>query len=487
MTHGTPISDEPAERRTKFLLPALVLATTTAAIAGSLGAPLVPEVAATEGVSITDAQWTLTASLLAGAIAMPILGRLGNHRYRRSVLIGAVVAAAVGTLIAALPLGFAGILVGRALQGISLGATPVAIALARNVLPAAKQASALSLLGVSAVAGAGLGYPLAAFFATVWGLPAAYWFGFVASLVTLAAVLVTVPGARDAEPEPRVDWRGAVVLSIGSTALLLTVTQGRQWGWLSPLFLATAAVAVVALAGWGWRSLRIPNPLVDLRLAVRPGVLAPNLIALLAGIGVYMLISLGVVIVQAPVANGGFAQTPFIAGLLMVPYSLASFLGSRVNLLLVRRLPHELLLPIGCGFYTIALVLVGLAHTELWTLLLAMLLAGLGSGSTFAAMPGLVFRHAAALESGSAMSTNQLLRSFGFASGSAATAAILGLFIAAGDVHPDPVAFAVTAFASAGLLAVGLVVSLVLGLREVRAGRATAGDEGPEDPTALEI
>ena len=470
--------------RDRFLLPSLVLATTTTAISGSLGAPLVPEVALTEGVSITDAQWTLTAALLAGAIAVPILGRLGNHRYRRPVLIGAIAAAAIGTLIAALPLGFTGIVVGRVLQGISLGATPVAIALARNVLPAAKQASALSLLSVSVVVGAGLGYPLAAFFATIWGLPAAYWFGFVVSILTLVAVLLTVPGAADAGPEPRVDWPGAVVLSIGSSALLLAVTQGEQWGLAA---LGVLAVAVVALVVWGRRSLRIPNPLVDLRLAVRPGVLAPNLIALLAGIGVYMLMSLAVVIVQAPVANGGFAQTPFIAGLLMVPYSIASFSGSRINLLLVRRVPHELLLPIGCGFYAAALVLAALAHTELWTLVIAMALAGLGSGSTFAAMPGLVFRHAAPLESGSAMSTNQLLRSFGFASGSAATAAILGLFIASGEVHPDPAGFTVTAFAAAALLLVGLVVSLVLGLREVRAGKGSDGDEGPEDPTALEI
>lgn len=470
--------------RERFLLPALVLATTTTAISGSLGAPLVPEVAATEGVSITDAQWTLTASLLAGAIAVPILGRLGNHRYRRPVLIAAITAAAVGTLIAALPLGFTGIIVGRVLQGVSLGATPVAIGLARNVLPAAKQASALSLLSVSVVVGAGLGYPLAAFFATIWGLPAAYWFGFVVSILTLVAVLLTVPGARDAGPEPRVDWAGAVVLSIGSAALLLAVTQGEQWGWAA---LPVLAVAVVALGLWGRRSLRIPNPLVDLRLAVRPGVLAPNLIALLAGIGVYMLLSLVVIVVQAPGANGGLAQTPFVAGLLMVPYSLAAFFGSRVNLLLVRRVPHELLLPIGCGFYAAALVLVAVAHTELWTLVIAMLLAGLGSGSTFAAMPGLVFRHAAPLESGSAMSTNQLLRSFGSASGSAATAAVLGLFIAAGEVHPDPAGFTVTAFVAAGLLVVGLVVSLLLGLREVRAGRSTDGDEGPEDPTALEI
>jgi hypothetical protein len=67
------------------------------------------------------------------------------------------------------------------------------------------------------------------------------------------------------------------------------------------------------------------------------------------------------------------------------------------------------------------------------------------------------------------MSANQLMRSFGFAAGSAAAATILALFIRPGAPHPDPVAFVVVGLVAAGLLVVGFVVSLVLGLRELRA------------------
>lgn len=469
-------------------MPALVAATMTTAIVSSLGAPLVPEVAVTEDIPISAAQWTLTATLLAGAISVPILGRLGGHRHRRAVVLGAIVAAVVGTLIAALPLGFTGILIGRTIQGLAMGVTPVAIGLARNVLPVARQASALSLLSVAVVAGAGLGYPIAAFFATVWGLSAAYWFGFAVSLLTLAIAVYAVPGVTDAGPEPRVDWLGAGILSVGSAALLLAITQGNQWGWLSPAFVGVLALAALALVLWARRSLRIPNPLIDLRLTVRHGVLAPNLVGLIAGVGVYMLLSLITLLVQAPVSHGGFGQTPFVAGLLMVPYSLASFFGSRINILLARRMPIDLLLPIGCAFYAIALSLIAVAHTELWTLVLAMLLAGLGSGSTFAAMPSLVLRHAEPREGGSAMAVNQLLRSFGFSMGSAATGTILSLFVVAPAVDPDAFGYTMVAWAAAGLLVAALIVSFLLALPELRSGRgATGPDEEPEDPSTLEI
>jgi predicted MFS family arabinose efflux permease len=460
--------------RERLLLPTLLLATATSAITSSLGAPLVPQVAAAEGVSLATAQWTLTAPLLSGAIVAPVLGRLGAHRNRRPVLVVAVAVALLGTLIAALPLGFVGIMVGRTLQGFALAAGPVALAIARDVVPEPRRASALSLLSVAIAAGNGLGYPIAAFFVTVGGLSAAYWFGFAVNLATLVLAVAVIPPGGGDEPEPRVDWPGAVMLSIGSSALFLTVTQGQQWGWASPLFIGVTLVAVLALVAWGRRSLRVPNPLIDLRLAVRQGVLAPNLIGLIVGMGTYLLLTLVVVVVQAPEVNGGFGQSVLFAGLLMVPYSIASFAGSRMNLLLERRVPAQMLLPIASAINAVGLAVIAVGHTQLAAIIVAMVLGGLGGGAAFAAMPGLVFRHAERQESGSAMAANQLMRSFGFAAGSAAAATILALFVPPGDTHPDPVAFVVVGLVATVLLAVGFVVSLVLGLREIRATRAAS-------------
>ena len=473
--------------RERMLLPALVLATTTGAVVSSLGAPLVAEVAETEEAMIRAGRPPPRAPLRAGAVGGPIRGRLAAAPRRRAVLLGSIAVAVVGTLIAALPLGFGGILVGRLLQGIALGSTPVAIAVARATLPAERHASALALLSVSVVAGAGLGYPIASLVATVGGLAAAYWFGFAASTVALVVAAVVVPRTAGAGATARVDWPGAVLLSIGSSALLLVITQGETWGWLSPAVLGSLVIAVVALVLFARRSLRVPEPLLDLRFAVRRGVLGANLVALVAGIGVYLLLSLVVLVAQAPLAQGGLAQSVFVAGLLMVPYSAASLAGSRLNLLVARRLAPDLLLPIGCAFYTAALLVVALAHDQVWMLALSMLLAGLGSGSSFAAMPGLVLRHAAPRDSGSAVSANQLLRNIGFATGSALTSGILVLFVAPGGVHPDPAAFTVAPLVGAGLLALGMVVSLVLAIGEVRAGRARNDPDEPEDPAALEL
>src|SRR3954467_14771334 len=69
------------------LLAVLVGVTLVVAIISSLGAPLVPSLAASLDVSIPPAQWSLTAALLAGTVTAPVLGRLGDGPRRRETMV----------------------------------------------------------------------------------------------------------------------------------------------------------------------------------------------------------------------------------------------------------------------------------------------------------------------------------------------------------------------------------------------------------------
>jgi MFS family permease len=80
-----------------LLVPALVFIALVVAAVGSLGAPLITSVATTMHVSLASAQWTLTAPLLSGAVATPLLGRLGSGPRRRATIIGTLAAATAGS------------------------------------------------------------------------------------------------------------------------------------------------------------------------------------------------------------------------------------------------------------------------------------------------------------------------------------------------------------------------------------------------------
>ena len=76
--------------RQRALVPVLVFIGTVVAVISSLGAPLVPTIADVDHVSLTDAQWSLTITLLVGSVATPVMGRLGDGPHRRRVVLGAI-------------------------------------------------------------------------------------------------------------------------------------------------------------------------------------------------------------------------------------------------------------------------------------------------------------------------------------------------------------------------------------------------------------
>ncbi len=402
-----------------------MLLTAVTAVVSSLGAPLIPAIAVQHDLAVTDAQWVLSATMLAGAVATPILGRLGSGRLRRPVILGGLVLVCAGSVLAAVPWGFAALVTGRSLQGIGLALVPLALAVARDVVPLERRASAIALLSVSMVAGAGLGYPLTALVAEVGGLSAAYGLGAVLTAATLAMAWRFVPGS-DGEHPARVDWVGAALLSAGMVGVLLAVTRGATWGWLSLLTGGLGTVGFLLLAAWVAWTLRHAHPLVDLRLAVRPGLLVPNLTALLAGIGMYGLLTLVVVLVQSD--GWGLGQPITVAGLMLVPYSLASIFGSRLALLVGRRLGTGALLPVGCLMFFAASATLALRHDHLWQAALCMALAGLGSGLTFSSLAVLMVPHVPRAETGSAMAFNQVLRYLGFATGASLSVTLMGVF-----------------------------------------------------------
>ncbi|WP_258373086.1 MFS transporter, partial [Modestobacter versicolor] len=116
------------------LVPVLIYLAMLVAVISSLGAPLIPAIAEANDVSVTSAQWSLTVTLVVGAVATPVIGRLGDGRHRRAVVLVVLSIVLLGSVLAALPLGLGWLVAGRGLQGLGLGVTPLAIATARTAL-----------------------------------------------------------------------------------------------------------------------------------------------------------------------------------------------------------------------------------------------------------------------------------------------------------------------------------------------------------------
>lgn len=463
----------------RALTPVLMFLGMVTAVISSLGAPLLPLIAATDHVSLSSAQWSLTAALVSGAVAAPLMGRLGDGRHRRAVILGGLGVVLAGCAIAALATSLPPLVAGRALQGTGLGLLPLMMATARDLLPLGRARPTIALLSVTAAAGVGIGYPLSAFIAQTIDLSAAFWFGALVTAIALGLSAVVIPSNR-AAGTATLDIRGAVVMTGGLVALLLALSEGGGWGWLSALTLAMLAIAVILLTVWARHELRIRDPLVDLRLVRHRAVLTADLVGLILGVAMYMLLTVVVATVQVPESFGGFGRTVVVAGLTLLPFSILSLVASTANHRLAGRFDARRVLPVGALAVAAASLFFALTRTALWEAFVTMGAAGIGLGLTFAAMPGLIVRSVPLAETGSATGFYQVSRYVGFSLGSALSASILRAYTHGGDALPE----------AGGYETALLVAAAVCVLAAAVAWRLLAHDEpaaARPEPEAAEV
>lgn len=426
-----------ATARPGALVPVLVSLGLVVAMISSLGAPLVAPIARTYEVPLSYAQWSLTITLLVGALATPVIGCLGDGPHRRAVVLAVLALVVVGGALAALPANPTLLLVGRGLQGLGLGLTPLAIATARSVLVGERARSTAAALSVTTVAGVGLGYPATGLITEVGGLHTAFWFAAALSAIAFVAAWMTFPSSTNLPRRP-LDVLGAALLGVGLVAALLVLTQGKAWGWSSRRLVLLVLIAVLALIAWTVWQLRAASPLVNLRLARGRDATTAHVGALLVSVANYLLMASVARFVQTPAEAGyGFDTTVAVAGLILVPFSGGGIVGARLSRILERRAGARFVLPVGALVVGLGLASFGVAHDDLWQILLAMLVAGSGVGLAYAALPGLIGAAVPPDETGSAMSLNQVLRYVGFSMGSALCGAALAAATPEGAALPD--------------------------------------------------
>lgn len=424
---STPDAATPraATRRPALILAVAGFSSLSASLMQSLVIPIQPELPTMLDTSASNAAWVVTATLLAGGVAMPVSGRLADLKGRKPVLLGSAVLLLIGSLICALGDSLAPVLVGRVLQGLAMGYIPVAISFVREVMPRHLRNAAVA--GISATLGVGgaLGLPISAWIAQSYDWHALFWVASGLAAIMVLATAVALPH-RPAAASGRLDVLGALGMAVGVVGVLVGVSKGSSWGWTSPATLGTILGGLLVLLLWGRFELRRPSPLVDLRTTARRPILLTNIAAVLAGFGMMAQSIVMPQLLQAPGATGyGLQQTMLQAGLWMAPAGLMMLAFTPISSRMLDRLGGRITLAIGmivlASGYVLAFFLTGAP----WQLMLASCVSSAGVGIAYAAMPTLIMENAPEAEAGAGVGLNSLMRSMGTTSAGAVMAIVL--------------------------------------------------------------
>ncbi|MGA7206788.1 MAG: MFS transporter [Specibacter sp.] len=424
-----------APKRTSLVVTILCLAGTVVALQQTMVVPLLPDFPKILGTTPDNASWLVTVTLLTSAIATPIVSRLADMFGKRRMMVVAMVAMVIGSLIAALGGTLVTLLIGRAFQGLAASLIPVGISIMRDELPREKVASAVALMSATLGIGSALGLPLAGVIYESLGWQAIFWISAGIGIALIIAVLAIVPESS-VRTKGKFDVVGAVLLTAALTSLLLAISKGGNWGWSSEpvilLFIGTA----VFLAIWFPYELRVSQPMVDLRTSARRPVLLTNIASILVGFSMYANMLSTTQQLQLPNIGGyGFGLSVVVAGLCMVPSGLAMVALAPVSAMITKKYGAKITLIVGsavlAGAYVARVFLTG----EVWMVILGATVVSMGTAIAYAAMPTLIMRSVPITETASANGLNSLLRAVGTSTMSAVVAAVLtSVVVKAGPV-----------------------------------------------------
>lgn len=401
----------------------------------SLIIPIVPELPRLLGATASDTTWAITATLLAGAIATPTVGRLGDMFGKRRMLLISIGLLIAGSVVGASATTLVPLIVGRALQGLAAGVIPLGISIMRDELPPEKLGGATAMMSASLGVGGALGLPAAALIADQLNWHVLFWTAATLGAVTFVLVLVIVPESA-IRTSGRFDVIGAVGLSTALAALLLAVSKGADWGWSSGATIGLFVTAAVVLVLWGLWELRTGSPLVDLRISARPALLLTNSASLIFGFALFAMSLVLPQLLQAPTSTGyGLGQSMLTVGLVMAPSGLIMMAIAPLSARITRTAGPKTSLMIGAVIVAAGYVITVAFMEATWQLVIGSSVIGAGVGLAYGAMPSLVMSAVPRSETAAANSLNTLMRSIG----TAVSSAVAGVVLAQMTVNIGPV------------------------------------------------
>ncbi len=322
--------------------------------------------------------WVITAALLATTVSAPIWGKLSDLFSKKLLVQIAIVVFVAGSIAAGFSQNVPFLLGARVLQGLGMGGLTALVQSIMGTIIAPRQRGRYSgymgaVMAVSTVAGPLLGglvvdSPLGWRWCFFVCIPLA-----VISLFILQANL-HVPSIKR---QPKIDYLGALLISGAASLPLLWVTfAGNDFAWVSwqtaAYFGSTAVLIVLVIIV----ELRVPEPLVPLRLLANRTATLVILASIAVGIGMF-----GGATFLGQYFQFAKGYTPTHAGLMTIPLMAGMLLSSTISGQIISRTGRwKKFLVVGAVLLTGGLVGLGtIDHTTaIWQLGVFMALMGMG-------------------------------------------------------------------------------------------------------------
>jgi MFS family permease len=348
--------------------------------------------------------WLMFSYPLMVAVAVPIVGRLSDMYGRGKMFtIGDAIFTVMSTLLGIVP-GYGSVAVAqmiayRFVQG--LGGSMMftnSAAIITDVYPPHRRGVAMGIVSIAFSAGSIIGLVVGGVLAVVnWRL--VFLVNTPIGIASTAWAYVTVYRLPLGLRRVRVDYLGASMLAASLVLLLLGITFGMlpsgnsMMSWGSPMVLGLIGGGLLLMALLIPVEMRTGEPILKINLfRIRPftfGVLSALFLFLAQGANIFVL-SLLLQAIYLPMHGVPYSETPLLAGIYLIPSSIANAVFAPVGGRLINRFGARVVSTIGAVLLGVSFELLTLLSLNFNYTLFAADLFLMGTGSGLFQSPNLV-------------------------------------------------------------------------------------------------
>ena len=336
---GAPATEEWMPRTSPWLIAiSVMLATFMEVLDTTIVTVALPHIAGSMAASTDQATWVVTSYLVSNAIVLPSTAWFARRFGRKRLLLVCIIVFTSSSFLcgAATNLGF--LIIARVIQGVGGGALqPLSQAILLESFPPHRRGAGMAVFALGVIVAPVIGPTLGGWITDSYSWR---WLFYINIPVGAAALLMI---ERFIEDPPyitharagRIDLLGFGLLAIGLATLQIVLDKGQQADWFEAVWVRWfALIAVVALFWFVLRELRVPDPIVNLRVLKNWNFAIGTILITLMGVLIYSPLTLLPEFLQTlrgyPALESGLAQSPRgLGSMLMTP--LIGYLTGRVD------------------------------------------------------------------------------------------------------------------------------------------------------------
>jgi EmrB/QacA subfamily drug resistance transporter len=382
----------------------------------------IPDLVRSTHASQTQLEWIIDAYLLVFSVLLLPAGALGDRYGRRKALIAGLFIFGTASLVAMTASSANELIFLRGLIGLGAALVmPATLSTITGTFPAEERTKAVSVWAAVAGGSAILGLLCSGILLEWFSWQAAFAINGVIAAIALVGTLWFVP--ESSQPDaPAIDKGGALLATVGLVALVFSIIEAPDAGWLSARTLGGLALGLIALFGFVQFERRQLHPLLDPRLFSNRKLSAASL-----SICIQFFAFFGFTFVSLQYLEGVRGYRPLIAALAILPLSATMMPAARLTPIWVSRFGARPVCVSG-----LVLVAIGLAtisrigtHTSYLLILFGLVPLGVGMGTAMTPATSAITESLPQSQQGVGSALNDLSREVGGALGTAVIGSIV--------------------------------------------------------------